>query len=168
MKKLKARVENIHLRKAMPELMDKIVRDFTSTVLNPFQPQRFPPEVEAYLRAALFSGIISPGRLLTEYVIPDGETVAFTLTECSDFRGVTVLLAGVWPAFRGRGVFRDIIENIALQAKAPVAVLCHPDMSIAIRQIGKLGYRPQKAYSNGYLYVRQSLPDARRCSYRTA
>ncbi|MEH3828176.1 hypothetical protein [Enterobacter roggenkampii] len=99
-------------RKARPADIDKIEVTFPDLTLNPFKSERFPEEINTILRALLVSSLEIPERELQIYTgeNPD-ESIGFTLLEQND-NYCTLLLAGVWPAYRGKGIIRSIMGNL--------------------------------------------------------
>lgn len=118
-----------------------IVSDFTDIRLNPFRAQRFPSCIEQRLDMMLDSGEKDFDKQLL-IARHDADPVVFIL--CSAWETPPVLhLAGVWPTWRGHGVFSALAESLITQCHPDEAATVHirHEMYIAIRQLKKLGYR---------------------------
>lgn len=140
-------------RLAVPADLDKIINAFTDSETLPFPSQRFPSIIEKQLPMLLMSGLLSAERELLIYCCKNGSHVAFTLCEAKPDNTLIIILAGVWPNFRGRGVFRQIIEkNIIRHRGNHIIVMCGPDMHIAQRQLRRLGFGKIPNQTTGFIY----------------
>lgn len=152
-----------HSRQAVPTDLNKIIISFTDSKTLPFPSQRFPSSIENQLPALLMSGLLSAERELLIYYGKNSNYIAFTLCETKPENTVVILLAGVWPEFRGKGVFRQIIERSLLRYREHhMIVMCGPDMEIAERQLKRLGFSKMPNRPAGLIYRRKRVHNSYR------
>lgn len=143
---------------ATPKDLDEIANAFTDTKLNPYPSQRFSHDVEKMMRSILLSGLLDPNRKLLIAHDSKRKPVAFIILGGNE-KSVFLFLSGVWPAWRGKGIFRHIIESliITLPKNGMITILSHPEHQIANRQLEKVGYKLQGSFEDVVYYVRRNL-----------
>lgn len=121
--------------------VENIVEVFTDRKLNFCATQRFPSDIENQLRYSLLSGLILPGRQLLTGTLSGHGPQAFLLCSKGPFPH-TVFLCGVWPDYRGQGIFLSLAESLLClcQKREQITFYSHPAMSVANRQLSKLAF----------------------------
>lgn len=127
---------------ALPSDIESITKAFLCRRRNFFTSQRFPPDIENNLHALLLRALLSPDLQLTIARTEYEEPVFFAIGAPSG-HPVAVHLAGVWPEWRGRGIFSSFAEGLMnnMAENEAVNVYSHPQMTIANRQLERLGFR---------------------------
>ncbi|MHC2599050.1 GNAT superfamily N-acetyltransferase [Kluyvera sp. 1366] len=121
--------------------IDFIVCAFTSRISTPYPSQRFPSDVEGDLEVRLMHAFNSTEQQLLLARSNNGESYMFMA--CSlRLDPFTLYMAGVWPEWRGKGIFSRMMEILRVSS-GPIngcEIHLHPEMHVARRIISKVGF----------------------------